>query len=894
MARLILIDGNSILNRAFYGIMGTNMLQTEDGTYTNAVYGFLSIMFKIMADLEPEYIGVAFDMKAPTFRHKMYSEYKGTRKGMPDELFAQMPLIKEVLEAMKITIIEKEGYEADDILGTLATKASRKGIDVTILSGDRDTFQLATDKITIRIPRTKAGKTEEEDYDKEKVIEQYGVQPKALIEVKGLMGDKSDNIPGITGIGEKTALGIIKKHKTIDKLYEDIENGNAEEIKGKTRERIIEGKELAFLSRELGTINTKSPIDVEISDLEVKEWDKPRVFDLFTKLRFNKYIDKFSLRGEAKNPFENVEIIDEFDIKELIKEIEKNKEIVYYINTKEDFAKEKIIKKAISSLGIAICDKVYYIKDIDKVKEEIKKVFENSEIAKIGYKLKQDYILFKQIGIELRNFNYDVEIAGYVIDAIKNKYDIETLGLRYLNIELTAYMGNEEKEKQLNLFSTMGNEDGNEKNKTGIYAYAIGTIYSVTKKMMEEQDELELFQNIEMPTAEVLAKMQYTGIGIDKEELIEFGRKLKAEIEEKEENIYQMVGQEFNIKSTKQLGKVLFEDLKLPVQKKNKNGYSTDVEVLEKLREEHPIVNEILDYRQLMKLNSTYVEGMLPYINETTGRIHSYFHQTVTATGRLSSAEPNLQNIPTRFELGKNLRKVFKPKEGTIFVDADYSQIELRVFAHISKDEKMRRAFREGGDIHREVASQVFNKPLEEVTSADRTKAKAVNFGIVYGISDFGLGEQLHISRKEAKEYIDQYLEKYVGIKSFMTNIIEEAKEKGYVSTMFGRRRYLPELKAQNYTVRQFGTRAAINMPIQGTAADIMKMAMIEVNKKIEEKGLKSRIVLQIHDELLLEVPNEELEEATKLLKDSMEHIVKLSVPLIAEVTTADSWYGCK
>lgn len=567
---------------------------------------------------------------------------------------------------------------------------------------------------------------------------------------------------------------------------------------------------------------------------------------------------------------------------------------MYYLNTKEDTSENKIIKKDICSISVIIQKDVYYINDKDSIKKYLKEIFEDADIEKIGYKLKQDYILLKQIGIELKNFTYDIEIAGYIIDSIKNKYDIETLSIRYLNIELSRYIIKEEKEKQLNLFN-MNEEDGEkDKNKACIYAYAISRLYEVTKKMIEEQGTLELFNKIEMPTAEVLAKMQFTGIRIDKNELIEYGRKIKLEIEEKTNKIYNLSGQEFNINSPKQLGKILFEDLKLPVQKKKKSGYSTDVEVLEKLIEEHPVVQEILDYRQLMKLNSTYVEGMLPYINEETGRIHSYFHQTVTATGRISSAEPNLQNIPTRFELGKSLRKVFKPKEGAIFIDADYSQIELRVFAHISGDENMIEAFKRGDDIHSEVASKVFEKEIKDVTSEERTRAKAVNFGIVYGISDFGLGEQLHISRKEAKSYIEQYLEKYSGIKKYMEEIDEEAKEKGYVTTMFGRRRNIPELKSQNYIVRQFGSRAALNMPIQGTAADIMKLAMIEVNKKMIDEGLESRVVLQIHDELLLEVPEGEVEEAIKILKKSMENIVELQVPLIAEVTTADSWYGCK
>lgn len=564
------------------------------------------------------------------------------------------------------------------------------------------------------------------------------------------------------------------------------------------------------------------------------------------------------------------------------------------MSLKENQDSKEIIKKDISSLTFIIKNKVYYVNRFDEYKERIKEIFEDESIKKIGYKLKQDFIVLKQNDITFKNFYFDVEIAGYVIDSIKNKYDIETLSLRYLNLELSRYTKREIKPKQLDLFSMEDDDTEADKEISSVYAIAISKLYDVTAKMIEEQGSKELFENIEMKTAEVLAKMQYTGIGIEKNELTEYGDKLKREIEEKTNRIYQLCGKEFNINSTKQLGAVLFEDLKLPVQKKKKSGYSTDVEVLEKLREEHPIIEEILDYRQLMKLNSTYVEGMLPYINEKTGRIHSYFHQTVTATGRISSAEPNLQNIPTRFELGKQLRKVFKPKEGYVFVDSDYSQIELRVFAHISNDENMINAFKNGNDIHKEVASKVFGKELDEVTPEERTKAKAVNFGIVYGISDFGLGEQLNISRKEAKEYITEYLDKYKGIKEYMDRIDEEAKEKGFVTTIFGRRRNIPELKSQNYMVRQFGSRAALNMPIQGTAADIMKLAMIEVQKRIEEKGLRSRIVLQVHDELLLEVPMEELEEAKKLLKESMENIAKLEVPLVAELAMANDWYDCK
>lgn len=717
------------------------------------------------------------------------------------------------------------------------------------------------------------------------------------------MGDTSDNIPGVAGVGEKTALGIIKEYSTIDKLYEELESGRAEGIKGKLREKLIAGKESAYLSKTLGTINTDSPIEVEIEELKRQEWDKAKVFELFTKLRFNKFIDKFSLRdaGEEKKPFDEIEIkenLGEKEIEELVKKIQDNKQMTYFLNTKEDDNEEEIIKREIVSLSVIIEDTVYYIENLEAIKKFFKSVFECEKIRKIGYKLKQDYIVLKQNGIELRGFEYDAEIAGYVLDSIRNKYDIDTLALRYLNLELSRYINVEEKEpKQLDLFS-MNKEDTSEdkleKQKSILYVYAINKMYPITLKYIKEQEELNLFKNIEMKVAVVLAKMQFNGIYINKEELIEYGRNLKFEIEEKTAKIYKLCGQEFNINSPKQLGKVLFEDLGLPVLKKKKTGYSTDGEILEKLREEHPVINEILDYRQLSKLNSTYVEGMIEYINPITNRIHSYFHQTVTATGRISSAEPNLQNIPTRFELGKQLRKVFKPEDGCIFVDADYSQVELRVFAHVSQDKNMISAFTNGIDIHREVASKVFNKKLDEVTPEERTKAKAVNFGIVYGISDYGLGEQIHVSRKVAKEYIEEYLKKYSGIKNFMENIEKEAQENGYVTTMFGRRRYIPELKSTNYMIRQFGNRAAINMPIQGTAADIMKLAMIEVQKQIEDRGLKTKLVLQIHDELLLEVPMEEVEEVKEMLKSSMENVVELLVPLIAEVSTGMDWSECK
>lgn len=902
MSRIVLIDGNSILNRAFYGIMGNKMLQTEDGTYTNAIYGFLAIMFKILEDLKPEYLAVAFDLKAPTKRHKLYDAYKGTRKGMPEELVMQMPLIKEILTAMNIPIIELEGYEADDILGTLAKRAEKEELDVTILSGDRDTFQLATDKITIRIPRTKMGKTTEDDFDRNKVLETYGIEPISLIEVKGLMGDTSDNIPGVPGVGEKTALNLIQEYKTIEKIYENLENEDFKEIKGKLREKLVENKELAFLSKTLGTIDVQVPIDRKIEDFLIKDWDKEKVLELFKKLNFNKYIQRFNMednqeREETKKDIENLftKVINpsKIQIKEIIDIIKKEKKIYYYFGKIEENNSENIIKKKISNLSIYVKNSVYYIEELKNIIENFKGIFEDKEIKKIGIKQKEDYILLRQIGVDVQNLYYDAEIAAYIINPTQNNYGIDEIIKQYLNINISNLIKTSDKNEQLNLFEQTNNNN-NDIEKNMLYAYCISEIHKITNTKLEENNQIELFNNIEMPIVEVLANMQYTGIYVDKNELIEYGKILKEKIEELTKQIYKLANTEFNINSTKQLGKILFEDLKLTVYKKTKSGYSTDVDVLEKLQIEHPIIEKILEYRQLVKLNSTYVEGLIQFINSRDNKIHSYFHQTVTTTGRISSTDPNLQNIPTRFEMGKKIRKIFKATENCTFIDADYSQIELRVLAHISEDENMIEAFKNNEDIHKQAASKVFNIPLEEVTKEQRSEAKAVNFGIVYGISDFGLAGQLNISRKKAQSYIDQYLLKYPKIKEFMENIVESTKENGYVETMFHRKRNVPEINSKNYNIRQFGNRVALNTPIQGTAADIMKLAMIDVYRKLKNEGLKAKIILQIHDELLIEAPNEEKEKVKKILKESMENIIELKVPLIAEMTQADNWYDCK
>ena len=928
MKKLVLIDGNSIMNRAFYGIMGSKALTTKDGKYTNAIYGFLAILFKLLEEEKPDYIGVTFDLKAPTARHKMYEGYKANRKGMPTELAEQMPIIKDVLRAMNIDIIEKEGYEGDDVIGTLSRYGEQKGLEVVILSGDRDTFQLATDNVRINIPRTKGGKTETEIFNREKVKEVYGIEPKQLIEVKGLQGDASDNIPGVPGIGEKTALSLVQKYETIDNLYKKLESGEAD-VKGKQKEKLEQNKDLAYLSRTLGEINTKVPIEDTLEELKLEEWDKPKVLELFKELNFKRYIDRFNLQNEAgkgdnfseENNIESQYKVVEKSIEEIKTIIEKQGKMIFYIETEKVNDEDKIIKEKITRISIfnSSENEAYYIdiKNVGKI-QELKEIFENDKILKIGIDLGRVYILLRQEKIDFKGINYDASIAAYILNPTNNKLKLTDLAEQYLEIDVNEILGDSKSSKveQINLFDAMqgaglsgSNEEKSEEEKIKeeqektqkaeekkctLYAYIIYKLQEITMKKLEEINAVDLFNNIDMPTVTVLANMQWNGMYADLEELNKFGKQLKEQLEIKTKMIYEMAGEEFNINSTKQLGEILFEKMKLPVVKKTKSGYSTDVDVLEKLKSEDPIISEILDYRQLMKLNSTYVEGLKPYINPKTKRIHSFFHQTITATGRISSTEPNLQNIPTRFELGKQVRKIFKPEPGKVYIDADYSQIELRVLAHMSEDTHMVQAFKDGEDIHRQAASKVFKTPMEEVTKEQRSNAKAVNFGIVYGISDFGLGEQLGISRKIAKQYIEEYLQEYAGIKNFMDDMKEKAKKTGYVETLFNRRRYIPELKSNNYMVRQFGERAAMNTPIQGTAADIMKIAMINVYKKLIEENLDAKIVLQVHDEMMIEAPLVEAEKVKEIVKTEMEGAIKLNVPLIAEVSEAENWYECK
>ena len=732
------------------------------------------------------------------------------------------------------------------------------------------------------------------------------MEPVQLIEVKGLQGDTSDNIPGVPGIGEKTALSLIQTYGSIDKIYEELEEGKAETIKGKTREKIIDNRDLAYLSRTLGTINLEVPIEEAIKDLSVKEWDKQKVYEDFKRLKFNRYMERFNLKAETvpqgniEENLDNIQIkeINEEDLKNILKIAQEEKQLIYILSKKEAKDKSKIINKKITAISILLQNEVYYCHISDII--ILKQIFEDSETKKISCNMGEDYVLLKEENITMKNLSIDIRIAAYLLNPTINQYDINNLIQQYIGINIEDYLKEKglsnNNQKQINLFDTINDTQPKEidKKENGIRVFYLKKLKDILLENLKKANELELFNSIEMPIVEILAQMQYNGMYLDKKELSDFGNELKEQISILTNDIYTLAGEEFNINSTQQLGNILFEKLGLTATKKNKKGYSTDVETLEKIKNEHPIIEKILEYRTLMKLNSTYVEGMLPYVNDKTGRIHSYFHQTVTATGRLSSSDPNLQNIPTRYELGKKLRRVFKPKEGYIYIDADYSQIELRVLAHISKDENMIEAFKNGEDIHKQAASKVLGIPINEVTKEQRSHAKAVNFGIVYGISDFGLSQQLGVSVKKAKEYINQYLEKYSGIQEFMNNVVEKAKEKGFVETLFHRRRYIPELKSNNYMVRQFGARAAMNTPIQGTAADIMKIAMVNLNKELEKAQIDAKLVLQVHDELILETKIEDKEKAKQILKNCMESAIKLTVPLEAQISEADNWYDCK
>ena len=882
MKKLLLVDGNSIMNRGFYGInIG---MKNNDGKSTNALYGFLSILFKNCEDIKPDYLMVAFDSKTgANTRKEMYDGYKKSRHGMPEELAEQMPEIKEILDDMGVTHIELPDFEGDDIIGTTAKKFASDDVEVWLLSGDRDLFQLLQKNIKILIPRTKMGKTETDIYDEKKLKEEYGLTPSGMIELKALMGDSSDEIPGAPGVGPKTATKLLQKFGTINKIYKAIDlPENAADFKPKVKQSLLENKELVELSKKLGTIRLDANVTDNIEEFTFKNWKNSKTLADFKYYGFNRFIERFHLdenginEAEQEEKEKNVEIIAIEKAKDFKTVKDLNcliyERVFFYVN-KEDLNDEnKIIKKKI--LGICFYNEIdkntYYLKnDGEDFFEIIKPIFENKDIEKIGYDVTEDYVLLKENGIKTENIAYDVEVAAYDIDAINVRHKLEETAEQYLKLTLP----------ELN---------------EGAFAYLIYRLYNITKQKLAESGTLNLFNTIEMPLVEVLSEMQYNGMKCDSEELAKFGISLKERLNQLTNEIYEIAGEEFNINSTKQLGVILFEKLGLKAKKKTKSGYSTSEEVLNSLIDDNPIIEKILEYRGLMKLNSTYVDGLIPYINKKTGRIHSYFHQTITATGRISSTNPNLQNIPARDEFGKNIKKAFKPEKGYVYIDADYSQVELRVLAHISGDENMIRAFNNDEDIHREVASKVFDVPFEEVTKEQRSRAKAVNFGIVYGITSFGLAKQIGASRKQAQEYIDNYLEKYSGIKAFMEESVEMAKQNGYVETLFGRRRNVPELKSSNFMMREFGKRVAMNTPIQGTAADIMKIAMNNVYKELKAKNIDAKLILQVHDELLIEASEKDAEETKNILKNCMENAMKLKVPLKVELSEAQDWYEVK
>lgn len=869
-SKIVLIDGHSILNRAFYGLPD---LTNAEGLHTNAIYGFLTIMFKLLEEEKPEYLTVAFDVHAPTFRHKMYAEYKGTRKPMADELRQQVPVIKEVLHAMGVKTIECAGLEADDLIGTLSNRCENEGMEVTVISGDRDLLQLATEHVKIRIPKTKQGKTEIEDYYAKDVEERYQVTPKEFIDLKALMGDTADNIPGVPSIGEKTATKIITQYHSIEEAHEHVD-----ELKPpRASKALSEHWDLAVLSKELATINVKADFPYELSEAKLGNLYTEEAYIFFQKLEFKNLLSRFDVSAPANK------VEDGFKIIASKSEAEK-----VFVQAEEASTIGTVIFKDLENVlplfadqaglgGIGLCfskEESYCI----KVEKDITGEWLLKKLADVAEKA-ETYAMFhlkesmEQVTIRNQANCFDVSVAAYLLNPLKNNYTWEDVAREHLGL--------------------MIDEKIDQDMKACYESYVNYASVEVLRQKLRDTKMDTLFRDIEMPLVFTLFDMEQNGIRVEADALKQYGDQLAGKIAELEKEIYEEAGETFNINSPKQLGVVLFENMKLPGGRKTKTGYSTAADVLEKLAPEHPVVAKILEYRQYTKLKSTYADGLANYIQDD-GRIHGKFNQTITATGRISSTEPNLQNIPVRMELGRLIRKVFIPEEGYRFVDADYSQIELRVLAHCSGDEHLIQAYKEQSDIHRITASQVFHIPFDEVTPQQRRNAKAVNFGIVYGISSFGLSQDLSITRKEAAKYIDDYFATYPGIKTFLDHAVTHAKEEGYVVTLFGRRRPVPELSSSNFMQRSFGERVAMNSPIQGAAADIIKIAMIRVNQRLKDQKMKSRLVLQVHDELLIEAYEPELDEVQNILKEEMEHAAELKVPLEIDMHTGDNWYEAK
>ncbi len=882
MKKIVLIDGHSILNRAFYAIPD---LTNSEGIHTNAILGFLNIMFKILDEEKPEYLTVAFDVHQPTFRHEMFEQYKGTRKSMPEELREQVPLMKEVLKAMGVTIMEKPGYEADDVLGTIAKTSEQKGYQVSLVSGDRDLLQLASENIKIRIPKTKKGGTEIENYNTQDVVETYGVTPKQFIDLKGLMGDTSDNIPGVPGIGEKTASKIISTYDSIENAYEHLEEiGPA-----KAKEALRNNHDLAILSKTLATIKTDCDIEFHLEDALVGNLYNEGAYSFFKRLEFKSLLNRFQLEVTHYEGIEEYfKVLNDLEQAETVfNKLLKSASGHMTAGLQFITAGDKIL-----GLSLTYSDKdIYFIKVEGFITEEYLKdkvcnlLDTPISLATINLKPQLDYIRAAE-----KSNVFDEGIAAYLLNPLNSTYYYDDIARDYLKMTIPSMNDLFGK----NDIADLSSENDKEfRNYCCYQSYVCYKAYEPLVDALKNTDMYQLFATIEMPLVYTLYDMELRGIHINREELKKYGEKLAVGIADLETKIYHLVGEEFNINSPKQLGVILFEKLRLPFGKKTKTGYSTSADILDKLVQEHPVVSMILEYRQLSKLKSTYADGLATYIGNDE-RIHGKFHQTIAATGRISSTEPNLQNIPIRMELGREIRKVFIPEDGYIFLDADYSQIELRVLAHMSEDERLIAAYREAQDIHRITASQVFHTPLDEVTPLQRSNAKAVNFGIVYGISSFGLGQGLNISRKEAEDYINRYFETYPRVKQYLDDLVLNGKKNGYVTTLFGRRRPIPELSSSNFMQRSFGERVAMNSPIQGTAADIIKIAMIRVNERLKELKLRSRLILQIHDELLIEAHKEEIEEVSSILKEEMQKAANMSIPLEVEVKTGTNWYEAK
>ena len=882
--KLMIIDGSSLLHRAFYALP---LLTTKEGIYTNGVYGFLTMLYRIKDEYNPDYLCVAFDKKGPTFRHKEYKEYKGTRQSTPSELAQQFPMIREILEAMNIVTLELSEYEADDIAGTLAKTGEEEGLDTILVTGDKDYLQLATDHTQVLI--TRKGISELDIYDKEKIIQEFGITPTQFIDLKGLMGDKSDNIPGVPGIGEKTGLKLLIEYGDMDNIYKNIDNISGKKLK----ENLIENQSLAYISKRLGEIITHVPLDIKISDLAVKESNWDELVPLYENYEFksllNKIPDEFLEKDEVINTVFEHKIIEE-DFSEVIEAIKKDKKFAFKFITEDlNYMESNII-----NIGIKTINSPSFILKLNNNQEEFikafKAIFEDEKIKKIGHSIKTDILILFRLGIQIKNYTFDSMIGQYLINPAQSNYSINHLSdnyLGYYGLDEEGLVGKGKNKK------TYGDLTLDEISK--YLSFILETVFKLEPLIIEEileQDMKELYYEVELPLVEVLSSMEFYGFKVDKEELVNLGIEYDKEIEILTKEIYELADMKFNIKSPKQIGEILFDKLGLPVIKKTKTGYSTDIEVLEKLFDQHPIIEKIIRYRSIVKLKSTYIDGLIVLINKETNRIHSSFNQTIAITGRISSTEPNLQNIPIKAEEGKKIRKAFIAQAPEYkLLDGDYSQIELRVLAHISKDPKMKEAFINNEDIHTKTASEVFHLPIEEVTPTIRNNAKAVNFGIVYGISDYGLSRDLNISRKEAKEYIDSYLDNYKLIKQFMVDIVEEGKANGYVETLLHRRRYVPELSAKNFNVRSFGERIAMNTPIQGSAADIIKVAMVRVYNELKNRTLKSRLILQVHDELLIETHIDEIEEVKAFVKEIMENSIKLDIPLKVDLKLGDNWY---